>query len=339
MQTTHPRVTLASPTPNGGRSTDRADDAAVRAAPASRVDEVCAAVGTLLARALGLARVTVVAEDEFASRRARATLGADVTGRGMRVPIRYGSHRLGHIALVAESPHAIGAQERSLAERTAALVGMALGQRAALAELAHALRNPLVAVKSFIALLPEALHEREYLTAFRAVALGELGRLEAEIDQALAWAVPPRERRSATDLDALVDATVQLLAPVARAQRVTLRHRRADRAPRVRVAPRSIRRALANLVLNAIEASAAGSDVDVVVHAERARGRRWWVVTVENAGQAAERTFVPFASTKPRPGGLGLPIASRVAQHHGGRLAQTTRPGGIAFALHLPAAP
>jgi signal transduction histidine kinase len=50
--------------------------------------------------------------------------------------------------------------------------------------------------------------------------------------------------------------------------------------------------------------------------------------------------FEPFFTTKARGGGLGLPIARRTAELHGGSLSCTCPPeGGTLVTLTLPVAP
>jgi signal transduction histidine kinase len=98
-----------------------------------------------------------------------------------------------------------------------------------------------------------------------------------------------------------------------------------------------LRRALANLVLNALQA---GARV-VRVTADAARGQARIRIADDGGGfdpGAKERLFQPFVGSGRREGtGLGLPIARDIARAHGGDLALVeTGPQGTVFELTLP---
>jgi signal transduction histidine kinase len=98
-----------------------------------------------------------------------------------------------------------------------------------------------------------------------------------------------------------------------------------------------LRRALANLVLNALQAGAR----TVRVSAEAAAGRARVRIADDGAGfdpGVRERLFQPFVGSGRREGtGLGLPIARDIARAHGGDLALVeSGPRGTVFELTLP---
>jgi signal transduction histidine kinase len=105
------------------------------------------------------------------------------------------------------------------------------------------------------------------------------------------------------------------------------------------VDPFQMQQALLNLLLNAIEASAAGDDIIVGV---RRDGNGAVVVFVENTGvgipgETVARLFEPFVSTKESGVGLGLAIARNIARNHGGDLVLGCNADGLVrFDLQLP---
>jgi len=106
-----------------------------------------------------------------------------------------------------------------------------------------------------------------------------------------------------------------------------------------------IREAISNLVENAIQHSPAGSAVELKVSSNPA-GLAMFSVSDHGPGigeSNLEHIFDPFYRARPVAGnrsrsrGLGLPIAARVVQAHGGRLEVVSRPGeGATFLIYLP---
>ena len=99
-----------------------------------------------------------------------------------------------------------------------------------------------------------------------------------------------------------------------------------------------LRRAVLNLVLNALEAMPQRRPIPVT-RRPRPRGHRLRSPT-RGTGLSADtlqRAFEPFFTTKSGGTGLGLAIVYRIAEAHGGQVAAANRPeGGAAFTLHLP---
>ena len=102
--------------------------------------------------------------------------------------------------------------------------------------------------------------------------------------------------------------------------------------------PEQIRRALGNLLKNAVEATDAG---EIRVTARRAPHRV--VIEVVDPGRGVpdtdkEKLFLPYFSTKGRGTGLGLAIVHRIVNDHDGRISvHDNHPRGTRFEIELPA--
>jgi signal transduction histidine kinase len=102
--------------------------------------------------------------------------------------------------------------------------------------------------------------------------------------------------------------------------------------------PIKMKQALLNLVVNAVDASPAGSSVEVT---GQQRGDEVYI-TVKDQGrgiteQDMEQIFTPFFSTKERGIGLGLSFAQKIVELHGGTLtARNNTDGGATFVVALP---
>lgn len=145
----------------------------------------------------------------------------------------------------------------------------------------------------------------------------------------------PAPRIEAVQVGALVEDVASELTGKFDRARVA-----AETAPGFAVAAdrEQLRRALANLVLNALQAGARRVRVSAAADQGRARIR----IADDGPGfdpGARERLFQPFVGSGRREGtGLGLPIARDIARAHGGDLALVeSGPQGTVFELTLPA--
>jgi len=100
-----------------------------------------------------------------------------------------------------------------------------------------------------------------------------------------------------------------------------------------------LRQAIHNLVLNAVQVGGAGTRVQLEVGADGGRAR----ITVADDGpgvpvELATTLFEPFVTARPGGSGLGLAVARRVAERHGGALVLESIPGerGARFSIYLP---
>ncbi len=109
----------------------------------------------------------------------------------------------------------------------------------------------------------------------------------------------------------------------------------------LRLDPDQMKRALINLVDNAVEATEGRGRILVATEYDRAEGRARLVVADDGPGIAPadrDRLFVPHFSTKKRGSGLGLAIVSRIVQEHLGTIrAEDNAPRGARFVVELPA--
>jgi signal transduction histidine kinase len=95
-----------------------------------------------------------------------------------------------------------------------------------------------------------------------------------------------------------------------------------------------------NIFENAVEVSPAGEVVEVAC-SEMANGKgRAVVISIADRGpglspEQQQRIFEPFFTTKAKGTGLGMAIASRIVQSHGGSIAASSS-GGARIEITLP---
>ena len=99
-----------------------------------------------------------------------------------------------------------------------------------------------------------------------------------------------------------------------------------------------LRRAILNLMLNALDAMPEGGELTVT----SVDGEQMFELEIADSGpgfseKALMRAFEPFYTTKSGGTGLGLAIVYRIAEVHGGRLvAQNCPDGGAALTIQIP---
>ncbi len=112
--------------------------------------------------------------------------------------------------------------------------------------------------------------------------------------------------------------------------------------PRVMADSEAIKRAVANLVDNAAEASQDSVVREIEITTALVASRDAVEITVADTGHGVtrelkEKLFLPYFSTKKRGTGLGLAIVSRIVEdHHGSIRVEENRPVGTRFIVELP---
>jgi signal transduction histidine kinase len=209
------------------------------------------------------------------------------------------------------------------------------------AGIAHEIRNPLTAVKTFLDLLPQRLDDREFVSSFRELSLSELRRVTDLIADLLAFGKSTSTERRPVELGPSLDQVVRLVDSTARKRQVTVDLHVDGHAPPAWADPDQVKQIVLNLVLNAIEASPEGGKVSLDV----ARGPRDHV-TFEVCDQGAgippdqlESIFNPFFTTKEQGTGLGLALVHQMVVEHGGEIVVDSEVGrGTTFRVTLPTA-
>ena len=213
------------------------------------------------------------------------------------------------------------------------------------AGVAHEIRNPLVAVRTFLQLCPKRLEDHEFLRTFSSLALAEAQRIERLITDLLTFARGHERTLEDLDLGAVVTQVRSLLEPHATKRSVSLAVVVPPRLPAVHGDAGQLKQVLLNIVLNAIDASPESGEVTVRTQPARgADGERQVRLDVVDQGpgispEHLDLLFTPFFTTKETGTGLGLAVAHQLVAEHGGTLVASATPGGGAtFTVTLPAA-
>ena len=224
--------------------------------------------------------------------------------------------------------------ERRRAERLAYFEVLASG-------IAHEIKNPLVAIKTFTQLLPRRRAEPRFVDEFGRIVGREIHRMERLVDRLRTLARPGRRPEHAVDVRVPLGEALEFMQATFEEKGVTIDARLDETPCRVLGDHPNLEQLFLNLLMNAHEATPPGGTLSVEVM----RDEQHITVSVADTGpgiapELLEKIFEPFFTTKQRGSGLGLAISAGVAQAHGARLRADNRPGGGAvFSIEFPLAP
>jgi signal transduction histidine kinase len=210
-----------------------------------------------------------------------------------------------------------------------------LGRMAA--HVAHEVRNSLVPVSLYLSLLRRRLSDDAGSLDVLAKVEAGFTALDATVNDLLNFTSHREPQWRSFILQDLIGEIFDSLAPQLEAQGIEVD---VDVPPNTVVTAdrEMMRRAVLNLVLNAVDVMPHGGDI-VVTSYERHGGLE---LEIADSGpglpeQDLPRLFDPFFTTKPTGTGLGLSIVHRIVEAHGGRLTAMNCPeGGAAFTIELP---
>jgi two-component system sensor histidine kinase HydH len=235
-------------------------------------------------------------------------------------------------------------QNRHLTEIKALESEMARGERLATvgnlaAAVAHEIRNPLSAVSMGLQRLRAEFEpaEREEYRRMVDLVQGEVRRLNAIVEEFLSLARPIQLRPEAVAVAGLLDEIRRLVEPQAGPAGIVVEETIPAGLPPVRADRDRIKQVLLNLVLNALEAMPSGGRVTLGA----AASDRALTFTVADSGSGISpellpRVFEPYVTTKTKGLGLGLAIARRIVEAHGGRIEAESGAQGTCFRVTLP---
>lgn len=263
----------------------------------------------------------------------RFALGATVLDCAL-APIRIGGapHALLTVTDVGE---AVRLEERLLREaRTQAIAN--LGD-----SVAHEIRNPLNSIHMNVQLLREGLRagdlDRDRLDRTAGTVQREIKRLDGVVRDFVQFSRPPALRLDRGSINHVVRAALDALDAQIREKSLKVRNDLQSARP-VNMDRDRVQRAIYNVLLNAVQVVPPKGEITC-----RSRDEEMHcVLEISDNGPGldtakSKNIFSLFYTTKPGGTGLGLPIANRIVEEHGGRMAVASTPGeGATFAFFLP---
>lgn len=222
-----------------------------------------------------------------------------------------------------------------LAERISSLGHLAAG-------VAHEIRNPLNAISLGIQRLqrefsPQEESKKEEYLSFTSLISKEIRRVNEIIEQFLNLSRPFQLNRKEIGLNSLLENLVNLFKEEASSHQVHLQLE-ATELPSLPIDEEKLTQALINIMKNGIEAMENGGTLKITARSFRDRVE---IVFADSGSGIApdqmERIFDYYYTTKEKGVGLGLPMAHRIIEAHGGQLKVESQLGvGTRVTILLP---
>jgi signal transduction histidine kinase len=204
------------------------------------------------------------------------------------------------------------------------------------AGMAHEIKNPLTAIKTFTEALPARRGDDAFIQKFQSIVSGEVNKIDEIVRNVLNFARPSQAQTTNVSLESVVESVLALLeAEFVKASIKVSRRYSCDFT--ILGDTKQLQQAILNVLKNAIEAIPNGGEIDIVLFKDGNDG----VIEVHDTGtgiapEHMKLVFEPFFTTKTAGTGLGLSIVHGIFAAHGAHTNITSRQGKTTFTIRFP---
>ncbi len=207
------------------------------------------------------------------------------------------------------------------------------------AGMAHEIRNPLSAIKTYVALLPQKIEKPGFLEKFQRTVPREINRLNTLIEELLELSRPPKYNFQSMDMGKLLRENAEFLEADFMARNIQCHWDIAPDMPPIQGDANQLEKVFINLLQNGAQAMGQEGG-DLYLNASVSDNQI--SIEVRDTGKGIDRDhieniFTPFFTTKAKGTGLGLAISHKVVSEHSGQIKVSSRKGeGTVFRVVFP---
>jgi len=217
------------------------------------------------------------------------------------------------------------------------------------ARLAHEIKNPMVAIRTFIQMLPQKYEDEEFKKDFYHIALEESNRINNLLTELLDLVKTRESCYELTDLHSLIEKMVLLVSPHTKAKHIVILKKFNSNIGLVRMDPGKMKQVILNLLSNAVEFTPEGGRIEIVTAENIEKGKTKGInIEIRDNGSGIppsiiHKVFDPYFTTKHKSSlhngtGLGLFITyQNMLDHQGTIEVESKVEEGTKFTLFLPA--
>lgn len=205
------------------------------------------------------------------------------------------------------------------------------------AGIAHEIRNPLTGMKMIVQLLQSEFGDKDPRSEPLHIIQSEIDRLEGIVGSLLDFARPSRPKIVDIELEKLIRECCVLIKNQFKKQNIKFSLKTTTDCPNIVGDPDQLKQVFINILNNAVQAMENGGNLTVSIEPRDDSV----AVIFEDSGEGIpaeriEEIFNPFMTTKEDGTGLGLSMALRIIEEHGGRIeVQSTEGIGSTFLVYL----
>lgn len=205
--------------------------------------------------------------------------------------------------------------------------------------IAHEIKNPLVAIKTFAQLLPRRHTDAHFVEEFGRIAAREIGRMERLLERLRTLSRPSDRPRHPLDLRLPIRDALETMRAAFEEKSIVVSVALGQDACTILGDHAELEQLFLNLLMNAHEATPPRGMLRVELAVTGGLATAAVIDTGPGVPAALlDHVFQPFFTTKQGGSGLGLAICAAIAQTHGAKLkAANRRPGGAVFTVEFPA--
>lgn len=206
--------------------------------------------------------------------------------------------------------------------------------------LAHEIKNPLAAIKTFTEFLPERYDDADFRQEFSEVVGEEVNRISRIVQSLSDFAKPILLKIETMDVQKVLKDTATLLSNDCLKRNVKLQQSFEPQPILLPGDPNQLKQACLNLCLNALDAMDKGGTLSASCQYQSGEA----VIRISDTGTGIAKEhlpqlFDPFFSTKQSGMGLGLAVVKQIVDHHLGSIRVESELGaGTTFEIRLPLA-
>jgi len=237
------------------------------------------------------------------------------------------------------------------------------------ANIAHEIKNPLVAINTYFQLLPHKKNDEEFKTDFYQIALKEIDRINRIIEDLLNLAKPAKSFMQHIDPHCVIMDTINLFKGVAVEKEIEVATFLEEKKCRLIADEDKLKQMLINILQNSFDALPRKGRIEISTTLmdnfsefrkmsrmrpnavffsfsgsllESSSGRQCFVMKVSDNGSGippdrVSHIFEPFVTSKEKGTGLGLAVVYRiVSDHEGGIYVESRENAGTDFYVSLP---